>query len=395
MRSFVRAGETVGERVAPLLAGLPPVGDAWGMSESEIETALASLRRAIDVLEASSAELVAELVSRRRLVPGGPGSVAGFLAGSCGMSSGEARRLVAVSGALGSMPETRALFETGEVSAAKVRVLAPAAFAYPDLFGAHEAAFVDAAKTLTVGRLRKVVAYWRSAVDWDAATIDAEKLHARRYLSVSRTFEGMVKLDGIFDPTDGETILAALAAATTPADRASGSEPEPWRSAPARRADGLVEIARRFLDTGAATVAGERPHVSLVVDLPTLQRLPTPRVGEGRCELGSGTVPPADHARMIACDSALTRVVVGAGSEPLDVGRRTRTIPPAIRRALTVRDGGCRWPGCDRPPDWCDGHHLVHWADGGPTRLDNLILLCRRHHRAAHTGRGIPTGPDG
>jgi len=106
-------------------------------------------------------------------------------------------------------------------------------------------------------------------------------------------------------------------------------------------------------------------------------------------------VIPADHARLVACDAAVSRIVVGAVSEPLDVERRTRTIPPALRRALVVRDQGCRWAGCDRPADWCDGHHLVHWADGGHTRLDNLILLCRRHHRAAHTGSGIPAPDDG
>jgi hypothetical protein len=70
----------------------------------------------------------------------------------------------------------------------------------------------------------------------------------------------------------------------------------------------------------------------------------------------------------------------------LDVGRRTRTVPPAIRTALVVRDRGCAFPGCDRPPSWTDAHHLEHWADGGPTALDNLVLLCRRHHRAVHEG---------
>ncbi len=92
----------------------------------------------------------------------------------------------------------------------------------------------------------------------------------------------------------------------------------------------------------------------------------------------------ADTVRRIACDCAMTRVLLGPNSEPIDVGRCTRTIPPALRRALVVRDHHCRFPGCDRPADWCDGHHLIHWTDGGETKLGNTCLLCRRHHRFVH-----------
>jgi hypothetical protein len=82
------------------------------------------------------------------------------------------------------------------------------------------------------------------------------------------------------------------------------------------------------------------------------------------------------------------RVVLSARSEPLDVGRRTKVVPPSMRRAVIVRDRTCRFPGCDRPHPWCDAHHIVHWADGGPTAASNLVLLCRRHHRLVHRGSG-------
>jgi len=95
----------------------------------------------------------------------------------------------------------------------------------------------------------------------------------------------------------------------------------------------------------------------------------------------------AEAARRLACDAIITRVITYGASQPLDVGRRTRTIPSAIRTALTVRDRGCAWPGCDRPPPWTDAHHIIPWANGGPTNLDNLVLLCRRHHRTVHEGR--------
>jgi hypothetical protein len=125
----------------------------------------------------------------------------------------------------------------------------------------------------------------------------------------------------------------------------------------------------------------------------------------GIAELEHSGPVGASIARQVACDSALTRIVMGPGSEPLDVGRKTQVVPPAIRRALVARDRGCRFPGCDRPPGWCDAHHVVHWADGGSTSLGNLALLCRRHHRLIHgragftlamiQGRPVFSRPDG
>lgn len=93
---------------------------------------------------------------------------------------------------------------------------------------------------------------------------------------------------------------------------------------------------------------------------------------------------PQASLRRLACDATLTRLLLDSHSQPLDVGRATRTVPPALRRALNTRDGGCRFPGCDRPPGWTDAHHLTPWIDGGPTALHNLILLCRSHHRLIH-----------
>ena len=106
---------------------------------------------------------------------------------------------------------------------------------------------------------------------------------------------------------------------------------------------------------------------------------------------GAGDLPeiegvPIDprNVRQLACDASVIPIVLGSQSEVLDVGRATRTIPTSARRALDLRDAGCTWPGCDAPPAWCDAHHIEHWAEGGPTTLDNLRLLCRRHHTATH-----------
>ena len=137
-------------------------------------------------------------------------------------------------------------------------------------------------------------------------------------------------------------------------------------------------------------MAGERPHLTLTLGAQML-REPTEAVsGPGTtCELDhAGPVDP-ELARRLACDASVMRVVLSGSSEPLDVGRRTPVVPAPMRRAVIVRDRGCRFPGCDRPQAWCDVHHVLHWADGGPTALANLLLLCRRHHRMVHRRGGF------
>lgn len=116
----------------------------------------------------------------------------------------------------------------------------------------------------------------------------------------------------------------------------------------------------------------------------------------GAAELDRVGVIDAQTARRLACDASVMRVVMSARSEPLDVGRRTPLVPPAMRRAVVLRDRRCRFPGCDRRHTWCDAHHVVHWADGGATAAHNLVLLCRPHHRIVHeSGRFLLEMEDG
>ena len=127
---------------------------------------------------------------------------------------------------------------------------------------------------------------------------------------------------------------------------------------------------------------GQRPHLTLFADLQTLQQQP----GSRAAELDWGQPVPGETARRLACDAALTPILVDERGEPLSVGRTTRVIPPWLRRALVARDRTCRWPGCDRPACWTDGHHLRHWVDDGETKLANTALVCRRHHVRLHEG---------
>lgn len=160
--------------------------------------------------------------------------------------------------------------------------------------------------------------------------------------------------------------------------------PDDERTAGQRRADALVELARRALDGGRLPeVGGERPHIAVTIDLATLEA----RAPAAAADVDWAGPVPGETARRLACDAGVTRIITDGPSEILDVGRRTRTVPPALRKAVVLRDGGCAYAGCDRPPPWCDVHHIEHWADGGSTSLANLTLLCRHHHRLLHEGR--------
>jgi hypothetical protein len=159
--------------------------------------------------------------------------------------------------------------------------------------------------------------------------------------------------------------------------RVSGDAPS-WA---ARRAGAFVVLVESFLQHGPeALIGGDRTHIVVHVDDGTL------RHGDaGRCELEDGPALPVETARRLSCDASIVNITEDERGEPLDVGRKTRSIPPALRRALASRDKGCVFPGCNHKR-YVDGHHIQHWADGGETKLSNLITLCRFHHRAVHEG---------
>jgi hypothetical protein len=293
------------------------------------------------------------------------------------------------------MPRTREALASGDVSASAASMLVAAREANKPEFKRVEATLVDAALNLPVRELSHALAYWREAVDRHAAADGVDRVRERRRLHVSPALDGMVRVDGDLDPESGEHLMTALRAVLDAAVRRSGEA----HSAPRRRADALGEICRQWLDSAdRPSVATERPHVCVTLDLASLEG----RAGR-RCALDHAGRIDGEDARRLACDAMVSRVVVGPRSQPLEAGRRTAVVPAALRRALVVRDGGCRFPGCDRPPGWTDAHHVVHWANGGETALDNLVLLCRPHHRLVHRrfgvriedGRPVFTRPDG
>jgi hypothetical protein len=226
--------------------------------------------------------------------------------------------------------------------------------------------------------LERRLAHWRHRGDAAREVARANRQHARRELRISPKAGGMFGVQGDLDAEGGATVLTALDALSAPDP--AGAEP---RTPAQRRADALVELARRALDAGDLPErGGERPHVAVTVPFETL----LDQVGAPGADLDWGGMLTGETARRLLCDCKVHRVIIKGASLPIDVGRATRTIPAALRRALVIRDRGCAFPGCDRPAAWCDAHHLIHWSTGGATCLENCVLLCSSHHRMVHEG---------
>ena len=296
------------------------------------------------------------------------------------MAGSRALRAVALSHRLSDLPFVVKAFEADDLSLDQVQVFGHLPQHLSEELAAAEVGLVNTASSLSVADTGRLLEYWKTAVDGPGVETTAEELEEQRYLFCAKTFGGMVKLDGLLDPVTGDLVLTALGAATPPPCR------DDRRTARQRRADAMADLARSYLDSGEAA-GSEKPHVLVITDLDALAGH-----GGGIHETGNGHVLTPGQIRRYACDCTITRVVFGAGSVPLDIGRATRIIPPAMRRALIARDRHCQHPGCDRPHRWCDAHHIQHWADGGPTALTNLKLLCRYHHTLAHRPTRPPPG---
>lgn len=348
-----------------------------GLLSDELVTAgLRGLRKMAARIEAVGSLLLAEAEKRGIPIAEGFGSTTAWLISGSGDPPGVCRSRVRTARNLRHMPATRSSFLTGEISEPRVRLLVEARATNPELFERDEGMLVTQAGTLDARSFPKAIAYWRRLADHEGHLRDADRAFRRRRLHASVTWNGVVRIDGGLDPEGGATVITALRSLT-----------DPWqvdvadhRTPAQRRADALVEICRRHLDQAdRPVVGGERPHVTVTIDLESLEG----RAGH-TCEVDPTGFITSEAARRLACDARVSRIITRGDSQPLDVGRATRTIPPPLRRALDTRDGGCSHPGCGIPTEWCDAHHIRHWADGGPTSLDNLRLLCRRHHRAAH-----------
>lgn len=317
-------------------------------------------------------------------------STSSWLRHRTGLPSGQSSDLVSTARVLrSSLAETEGALERGEITVHHARTIARTARVVQDqvpdaeqgaAIAELESTMLGVGRSVDAGSLTGFATRIRQIVDPDGALADANKAHERRWLSTAKTLDGMVSIDGLLDAEAGAVLLTALGSATAP------HGPDDFRSAGQRRADALVDICSFALDTGRASASGGvRPHLLITAPLAAVIGRDCDMSGTNEVAEVAWTGPITDSAaRRIACDAEITRVVLDPPSQPLDVGRATRTVPGHLRHALIVRDRGCVADGCDRPPAWTEAHHVVHWAEGGPTSLDNLVLLCRTHHRKVH-----------
>jgi len=326
--------------------------------------------------------LVAEYDRLRGWELGGHRSCAHWLAFRCGYRLGAARERVRAARALVTLPETSAAMSRGELSFSAVRALTRVAT--PE----NETDLLDLARGCTTAQLERMVRGFKLGSRQDETDRERERFESRTF-SVFPDEEGMYEVKGKLTPEIGALLMRAVEAAGDSLYREKGpksvSAETSFQDAAHRRADALGLVAERALAAGFgenAPVSGtkaERYQVLLHVDAETLKEEGS---GLGQSELEDGTRVSAETSRRLSCDASVVRIGHASHRSVLDVGRKTRTIPPSVRRALEVRDRGCRFPGCGLR--FTDAHHIKHWADGGETSLKNLLLLCSHHHRLLH-----------
>jgi hypothetical protein len=329
----------------------------------ELEREICELAAHIAVATCRWLLLLAEFDSREGWADCGLKSCAHWLSWKCSFALGVAREKLRIAHRLEELPLVREAFSRGELSYCKVRALTRAAT--PET----EEGLLEIARHATGAQLEKLVRCYSSAL---SATLgSAQRQQELRYLRWSWNDDGSLRVEGRLTADDGALLINALNGVE---EQCAEGDDYVASLAGARRADALITLAR-----GAAG-AGAVPELVVHVDAATLT---TDGVVE-RSEVADGPTIPAETARRLGCDAAVVRIVEQDG-RPLTVGRRTRTIPPAIRRALRSRDDGCRFPGCAHSR-FLHAHHIQHWARGGATTLENLVQLCSYHHRLVHEG---------
>lgn len=300
-------------------------------------------------------------------------SCAHWLNFKCGIGMNAAREKVRVANALPKLQKISEAFSKGELSYSKVRAMTRVANEDNEDF------LMMIARHGSAHHVESMVAKYRRAVRLQDTEL-ANKQYAERSAHYYFDDDGTFVMNARFPAEQGALILKALDLAIDQEDVTAESS-EPRASFSARRADAIAEMAESYLANGpASSSTADRYQVMIHVTAETNNGAETTNN-----YLENGPHVSAETSRRIACDSSISILHEDQNGQPLNIGRKSRVIPPAMRRALRARDEGCRFPGCTHKY-FIDGHHIEHWADGGETSLENLVQLCRHHHRLVHEG---------
>jgi hypothetical protein len=331
-------------------------------SLQEITAEMVQLRRNIDARELDFSRLAAA-VAKFDYWDDGSSSAIEWITFECHMTRNAASDSIAVGEQLSQIPESIQDMRAGEIGFAHLPVMARTAKAVGDLF--DERVLLKKARNCTAGKFYYKAQQYRHSVQPKAYADEQAEQARHNRLSMSLAKDGSFFIDVILDPVTGAAVRGAL----EPLARPSGEHDQ--REYDQRMADALVEVITH----------GGKHNVQLQVtsSIETLLNL----TGATGAEMEFSLPVSSKTVERWACDCSVTRVLM-QDSVVIDVGRAKRVISGPTKRALRARDGHCVWPGCDRPASWSDGHHLIHWIHGGSTDLDNLVLLCHRHHRRVH-----------
>jgi hypothetical protein len=401
----------------------------WTLSDADLVTAVEQLHRLEQTLAAAKLHLIAEVDGREIPTTQRCRGTAAWLRSRLLLDAASARQLADLAAVLRRHPAVEAALCAGTIHVRQAAAICEAVDALPsnadlaavvlagsdadpwtggdvggataadidatacsdevdplvaaDVAAAAEAALLEFAGDFAPAPLRQLGARILDHVAPQVAErLDAKALERaerrawpERGFTLSPPISGRVRVSGHLTVEDAAIVSAALDPLSSPMPDADSRTPAQ------RRADALVETCRLALRTGQLPDSGgEPPQLAVTVAYDPLTR----RFGVGRLDSGARVSPPV--VRRLACDAQLLPIVLGGAGQVLDAGRARRLATGPLRRAMVVRDRGCAFPTCDRPPRWCDGHHVVPWTAGGPTRLDNLVLLCRQHHRLLHHG---------
>ena len=360
--------------------------------EAELAEKLIAKQRQCDLLLLEISDLAAQLAETEFFDDQGFNSPIDWMRFTCHLSEKAAADRIAVGRMAPKLPESVQAVKAGEIGFAHLATMARTVEHVgraADLDG-----LLELARKVTPGKFFFECQHYRHSVDAKGYCDEQSDQTFNHYLSLSMAESGHLLINGVIDPVGGAIVRTAIDSLA----QLSGAHDA--RLLPQRNADAIVELAS----------GGKPASLQVTATIETLKGL----AGAAAAEMEFSLPISGTSVQRMACDCSVTRVLLSQDSVTIDVGRSKRVISNTLRKVLRIRDGHCRWPGCERPASWCDGHHLVHWIHGGPTDLDNLVLLCRRHHRMVHEGGwqlvkgedqkivsiaptirfGLPRGPD-
>ncbi len=366
----------LGQRIAAAVTA----ETSGALAAEALEEVLAAVRAG----ELTTCRLVERVDRTGEYSADGSASTVAYLRNISGEANGWASERILLGRALvDRMPVTAAAWQAGHLGFGHASVIrkATAGLQDEDLAADIEAALAEAAPNITPGQLSDLAATVKAAAVPEDAEAAAKKNHDNQKLNISRTFDGMYRIDGWLDTEAGAEVAAAIDAFTRKRDPNLALHEDPIGR---RRAEALRLIARQAVghaDTcGSNTGMSPRHSIIVAISLEALQS------AIGSADIQGHGVITASAARRLACEYGIIPAVLGTDSEILDQGVRNRLATPTQRRNLALRDGGCLFPGCDRPPAGCDAHHRKHHIDGGPTAEHNLDSFCPFHHHQVHEG---------